>query len=297
MARYNTERAETVGYLAFRVVPALALVMLAGLVCGAVFVRAPLVLVSDKEAHALYGEPDETFRILAASLQTRRRVKVYRVMHESDPASIAAAVAKIKPLPCAAFFPERYRLAAAAYAEANERAENTTTKTFVLLGKADAGAHVQKCYLIAPDAEVDLARTARCAAALADGTARADTKQSILFAYPAAHPPPQRDKKALEKALAAAGFAGKTVDAAANTIPPAHYAAAIIAGGGFPASNITGSAPIIIRSWAAAALFPSTVKARFDDSPYALIPSIMALPPDALKIGIVIKVPSLLNRY
>jgi hypothetical protein len=282
---------------AFNFIPLWAFIVFVVFLSYMFFLRAPVILVSDIYAHALYGEQWEQIRTLEVSFKILRPVRIFRIMEETDSQSIADAVRGSRLTPHSVFFSYRYEEAARFYSAELEKAGNKTTKAFLFLNKERRTNNTESLIHIKSNTEIDYYRAAYCAAILSrekrtSRSVNSDATRDIVVIYDTRAD--NSEQNAFERGLRDGRYFGGMRFALNTELGSRDAIDCIVIEG--PSSTFLQSVsetPVILLSWFYNEnYFPPNVKAQIDDSPYALIPKALGMRAGRLKAGETLTVPA-----
>jgi hypothetical protein len=136
-----------------------------------VWLRPPVVIVTDRAYLALYGQKRAETKQRLLTLRLWRRVRFAPVADDAGVEAAAFAVGALSAAPALVIFPESFSDGAELYA-AELKTKGRTGKTNVFLSRSRGGDgewHGEGIALLETDRLTDLYRAALCAAVIAKG--------------------------------------------------------------------------------------------------------------------------------
>ncbi|MDR2490097.1 MAG: hypothetical protein LBD20_01695 [Spirochaetaceae bacterium] len=254
----------------------------------ALLVRRPVVVVTDKFFTALYGPHREQAKMLENTFRTQRRVRIFRVGDETDNSVIAKRLSLEIKNPYCVIFPYRYFQIAALYAE-----ENPSIKAYVLSERNLTQPATGKAIYVPTAWQEDFKKAGYLAAMIShisqnravegearDGRSTNAHKTILLLTHE--NPLPEA-QESFEEGIAQGNWPGDhNILSNAASLPQSSIVSAVLLA---PASSfVQGAAnvPSIVFSALDLHLLPDFIKIVMDDSPWAMLPSLVqqtAAPP------------------
>ena len=244
-------------------------------------VRRPVVVVTDKFFTTLYGPRREQAKMLESTLRTQRRVRIFRVGDETDNSATARRLSMEIKNPYCVIFPFRYFQIAALYAE-----ENPGTKAYVLSERNLSQPATGKAIYVPAAWREDFKKAGYLAAMISyisqnravEGEARdgrsTNAHKTILLLTQ--ENPLSEAQEGFEEGLKQGNWPGvHNILSNAASLPQSSIVSTIILA---PASSfVQGSTnvPSIVFSALDLHLLPDFIKIVMDDSPWAMLPSLV----------------------
>ncbi|MCL2602423.1 MAG: hypothetical protein FWD91_06380 [Treponema sp.] len=273
-----------------KMLPLLAVVVLVAAVCGVLFLRAPVLFVTDASFYQVYGTERFNRAIVRNSLSLFRRIIPVPVTENAASDVIALVAESAARAPHAVIFPQRYINAAIIYS--GKRPQTPALVTWGRNPLPQSFLQTTSLVFVRTDSATDLYRAGAAVAVLSQET------NGVLFFTDEGIDTPQ-NRQVFGLGLALEGFTEEPVFIDAQQQPASYsgIGSIIVAG---PASDFLDRAleiPIILFSWVDPVFTPHTVKIVFNDSPLAVLTrAIRALSPPQREIFVPSHVHALSHR-
>ncbi|MDR2618185.1 MAG: hypothetical protein LBC62_04865 [Treponema sp.] len=238
-----------------------AAILLMLVIPGGVFMlRQPVLIVTDSSFNLIYGNLRTRLKQAESSLRLYRRMLMVPVAESAGPDVIALAVKAVSPSPYAVLFPYRYGAAARRYSE-----EYPGVPALVLGGRPPVETADSGTLAVHTDTSLDFYRAGLCAALFAQGT-----EGAVLVFHDGTIT--AADREAFLKGLRAQGFTRNPVYLSLNSDYSSwqNVSCVVVNGAAARFFDQNLKIPVILFSWIDPGITPRSVKAVFDDSPWAL---------------------------
>jgi hypothetical protein len=259
------------------VIAASILLLVPALAALLIFVRSPLLIVTDNEFIALYGSRRTMLKGLETSIRLMRRVKPVPIADGSGPDVIAFAVDAAAREPFGVIFPYRYDEGARLYA-----AQAPNIPVAVQTGTAEIRNPAEGIFYIRTDRLADCYRAGLCAA----GFVQRNSGGVLFFEGNSVI---SGERAAFIQGLRQGGYENTPVflNSAIEFDLGNSFSCVVIAGAARIFLDKNPDIPMIVFSWLDPARTSQAVKIIFDDSPWALALPLaealsMNMPPEVL---------------